>query len=217
MNPEDRAADQIRARWSEIKDDLARIGVAFTPAEVFEPPNAVGKRVHVRRNSKNRLGIVVASGIPHLLNQNVILDVAEEYSFAHFTNDTTAQALKLFSYSYQISFMPELLIESRTLQTAAKSHWGDLLLTQRRFYRFDGEDETEWEGKKPEYKNTHFLNHFHPGAGEHMRLPIQKKPSVLAVGAFVLLSFQYDRWLEFFRDDAEVRAATKELCPHIAL
>jgi hypothetical protein len=111
--------------------------------------------------------------------------------------------------------MPELIIESKTLWPEAKSHWGDLLLTQRRFYRFDGEDENAWQSKPLGYCNAHFVDHFHPGAGEHMRLPVQKRPTVLAVASFVLLSFNYDKWYQLAKATPEVLAATKIICPHV--
>jgi hypothetical protein len=90
-----------------------------------------------------------------------------------------------------------------------------LLLTQRRFYRFDGEDENDWNAKDLGYRNSHFTHHFHPGAGEHIRLPVQKQPSVLTVGCFILLSFQYVKWFARASADPEVLKATQLLCPHV--
>jgi hypothetical protein len=204
----------VRDRWSQIQDEMKRIGVTFTPDEVFESPKAADDIVHVRPNPKTRVGIVAASEIRDLLYSQVVLEVCETYSYEDLKADA-AKPLRLLKYSYQFSFMPELLIESKTLQTPAKSHWGDLLLTQRRFYRFDGEDENEWNAKDLRYRNSHFMHHFHPGAGEHMRLPVQKQPSVLTVGCFILLSFQYDKWLQRAIADPEVLKATQLFCPHV--
>ena len=110
-----------------------------------------------------------------------------------------------------------MVAESKTLWPAAKSHWGDLLLTQRRLYRFDGEDENDWKTKNLEYRNSHSVHHFHTGGGEHMRLPVAKQPSILTVGCFILLSFQYDRWLQYAKADAEVLKATQALCEHVSV
>ena len=78
--------------------------------------------------------------------------MCETYSYQDLKADSS-KPLRLLEYSYQFSFMPELLIESKTFWTAAKSPWGDLLLTQRRLYRFDGEDENDWNSKDLGYRN----------------------------------------------------------------
>ena len=181
LSVEAQAEDLVRDRWSQIQDELKRIGITFTPDEVFESPKAAGDIVHIRPNPKTRVGLVAASGIPDLLNGQVVLEVCETYSYEDLKADVS-KPLRLLKYSYQFSFMPELLIESKTLWTPAKSHWGDLLLTQRRLYRFDGENENDWNAKDLASRNSHFVHHFHPGAGEYMRLPVQKQPSVLTVG-----------------------------------
>jgi len=207
-SPEQQAEDLVRDRWSQIQDELKRIGVSFTPDEVFDGPKANDEVVQILPNPKTRVGIVAAADIPDLLNGQVVLEVSETYSYSDLKADP-AKPLRLLKYSYQFSYMPELLIESKTLWTAAKSHWGDLLLTQRRLYRFDGENENDWNAKDLDYRNSHFVHHFHPGAGEHMRLPILKQPSVLTVCCFILLSFQYDKWLQYAKADAEVLKATQ--------
>ena len=172
MSPEEQANDLVRDRWSQIRDELKRIGVVFTPDEVFDPPKADGEVVQCRPKPKTRLGIVVANNVPDLLDGEVTLEICETYSYADLRADA-ARPLRLLKYSYQFSYMPELLIESKTLWAAAKSHWGDLLLTQRRLYRFDGENEDDWNAKELEYRNSHFVHHFHPGAGEHMHCQCQ--------------------------------------------
>jgi hypothetical protein len=214
MSPEEQAKDLVVDRWSQIHDELLRIGVAFTPDEVFDAPKPQGEIVQVRPNPATRVSIVVASGIPDLLNGQVVLEVSEVYSLNELMADAT-KPLRLVRYSYQFSFMPELLIESGTLWSPARSHWGDLLLTQRRHYRFDGEDESGWREKDLKYRNSHFFHHFHPGAGEHMRLPMAQKPSVLAVGCFILLSFQYEKWHQFAKADPLVLEATQLVCSHV--
>lgn len=215
-SPEDLAEDLMRDRWSRIRDELKRIGVSITPDEVFEAPKAEDDVVQIRPNSKTRAGIVAAADVPYLLYGQVVLEIRETYSYADLKADPS-KPLRLLKYSYQFSYMPELLIESKTLWSAAKSHWGDLLLTQRRLYRFDGENEDDWNAKDLNYRNAHFIHHFHPGAGEPMRFPVSKQPSVLTVGCFILLSFQYDKWLQYARANAEVLKATQLLCPHVSV
>ena len=127
LRPEELAEDLVRNRWLQIQDELKRIGVAFTPDEVFEAPEAAGDTVQIRPNPKTRVGILAASGIPNLLNGQVVLEVCETYSYADLTTGSSGK-LRLRRYSYQFSFMPELLIESRTLMTPAKSHWGDFFI-----------------------------------------------------------------------------------------
>jgi hypothetical protein len=123
----------------------------------------------------------------------------------------------LLDYSYQLSFMPEFLIESRMMPSPARSHWGDLLLTQRRFYRFDGQDAQQWAAQPLPYRNQHAMHHFHPGAGEYLRLPVSAKPSVLAVACFALVSFDYERWEDCCKVTSSVLSATRELLPHVTV
>ncbi|HVC97219.1 MAG TPA: hypothetical protein VND64_26300 [Pirellulales bacterium] len=214
--PEDVAEDFIRKRWVEIQRDLARLNIVLRPEDIFEPPKAERDLVHVREPRESRIGTVVATDVPHLLNGQVSLEIRETYSFAEMKADPTLDP-RLLNYSYQFSYMPELLIENRNLLlgTEAKSHWGDLLLTQRRLVRFDGEDQDAWQAKDLRYRNEHFVNHWHAGPGEFFRWPVQQRPSVLAVASLILFSFRYETWLQMARDDVDVLAATQILLPHV--
>lgn len=216
-DPADVAETRVRERWQDVRDELGRIGVAFLPDDVFEPPVAQpGETIRLASLKNSRVRLAVVEGIEHFVDGKVLLDIVEKYSYHNLASDP-AQPLKLLEYSYQLSYMPELLIESRSLWTDARSHWGDLLLTQRRFYRFDGEDQQQWSGKSLEYRNQHGVNHFHPGAGEHLRLSVATKPSVLGVACYALISFDYQRWLDCARADQQVLEATRELLPHVAV
>ncbi len=216
-DPASLAETCVRERWQEICDELGRIGVALLPDDVFEPPAVQhGETIRISPLKTSRVRLAVVEDIEHFADGKVLLDIVEKYSYHNLVADPT-QSLQLLEYSYQLSYMPELLIESRSLRTNARSHWGDLLLTQRRFYRFDGEDQQQWSGKSPEYRNQHGVNHFHPGAGEHLRLPVVSKPSVLAVACYALNSFDYQRWLRYARADRQVLEATREILSHVAV
>jgi hypothetical protein len=80
-SPEELAEDRVRDRWSEILGELKRIGVTFIPGEVFDTPKADGHIVKVRPNPKSRVSIVAATGIPDLLDGQVVLEVSETYSY----------------------------------------------------------------------------------------------------------------------------------------
>jgi hypothetical protein len=216
MTPEDAAVDFALNRFKEIEVELARVHVSIRAADIFEVPQPADDRVYVRHDPKTRVGIVLAEGIPDLLRGQVVLDVNECYSYADLKTAAGAGP-KLMKYSYQFSYMPELLIEGKFLRatgSTAQGHWGDLLLTQRRFFRYEGEDQDAWSKREAEYRNKHPAHHFHPGAG-NIRLPVSAKPSVLSVACLVLLSFQYESWLQFAKNDADVLAATRVLVPDV--
>lgn len=219
--PEDIAYDFIANRCHEIEASLSIVGVTIEAKHVFENPVPQGGKVEVRHMAATRLGIPVAEKVPNLMYGQVALTVSETYSYEGIGTDS-AHPLLLLKYSYQFSYMPELLIIAAHLRDEARNHWGDLLLTQRRIFRFDGEDETGWQQKRQQqnqnrYCNTHSANHFHTGVDDPVRLCLPAKPSVLAVAAFIILSFQYERWRTLAAQNPNVLQATQQILPHVAI
>lgn len=212
--PEDIAEDLIRQRWKEIQGELKLLEVPVRPEDVFQVPKADEGRVKNRSTRDPRVRIVVISNAPNLLNGTVVLDISETYSYDAIRTDSSAP-LKLLDYSYQFSYMPELVIEAAWLPQPAKSYWGDLLLTQRRLLRFDGEAPDSWSGHGQDYRNSHYVNHFHADAAAPIRFPVPGRPSVLSVACFALFCFEYDRWLRLARSEREVLSATQVVLPHV--
>jgi hypothetical protein len=213
-SPEDLAEDRVRARMAEIQSDLKRISVDVEPDEIFQPPQSRNDKVELIPNRESRVRIVVLTGVPGLLNGQIVLDVDESYSYTDLKANPSAD-LKLLKYSYQFSYMPELMIERKLFRQPAKGYWGDLLLTQCRIHRFDGEDLEEWRKKPLDYRNAHPPHHYHSGPDEYVRWPIQSQPSVLSVACSIIFSFQHEKWRDLTRHDSQLVDLTKLILPHV--
>jgi hypothetical protein len=211
---EDLAEDLVRVRMAEIQSDLKRIRVGVEPDEIFQPPQPRNDKIALIPKSDSRVRIVVLTGVPDLLNGQVVLDLDESYSYTELKTNSSAP-LKLLKYSYQFSYMPELMIDSKRIQQPAKGYWGDLLLTQRRIHRFDGEDLEEWKKKSLDYRNAHPPHHYHSGPDEYVRWPIRSQPSVLSVACSIMFSFQHEKWKELTCDDRQLFDLTKLILPHL--
>lgn len=67
---------RVRERWQEIHDELERIGLAFLPDDVFEPPAAQpNETIRVASLKDSRVRLAVVDGIEHFVDGKVLLDI----------------------------------------------------------------------------------------------------------------------------------------------
>lgn len=185
----------------EVLADEQALAVRFQPSE---------KLLVVATDFLSPVGILLAEGVAGLMHGQVRLDIEEKYHY-----EKSQGAPLLVSYSYTISYMHEVMIDPKYLPRNAQGSWGELLLTQRKYFRFDG-PEADWEGKDLAYRNRHPRHHVHAFTEEYLRVPATTAPSLLSVGAFGVLHFDHDRWLAAARKHARVLEETKRLMPHVA-
>lgn len=204
----------VRARRQSIVDQLSFLDITFDVEQVLQIRYDAGEKILVLATSpKSKLGILVTEGVEGLIAGQVRLDLEEKYDYANaFKQGALTPTLR--SYSYTLSYMQDLTIDPEYPPRSAAGSWGELLLTQRKHYRFDG-PEADWDGKPLSYQNAHPRHHLHAFTEEYLRFPVAAQPSLLAVCGFAMVSFDHDRWLAAAKKHPRLLTETQTLLPHL--